>query len=317
MINWGIIGTGNIAHSFARDFRFSNGGIISAVASRKLEKAQEFAKRYYVPKAYGSYKELLEDESIQVIYIATPNHLHFELSAEALGNGSAVLCEKPITTNPHDLKRLTEIAREAEQYLLEGLWTSFLPPIQKAKEWVQRGYIGKLRYIRAGFGFKAHFDPASRLFNPDMGGGALLDIGIYPIALAQFFVNQKPQRMSVISSKARTGVDQEETILMEYKNGVVANLTASFRFKLTNEATIIGDKGFIRIPEFFRATECCLFDDGELIDKFRDPRKSTGYNFEIDAVNQDLEAGRTESKVMPLSASLEIQEIMECVRQKM
>lgn len=315
-IKWGIVGTGNIAGSFSSDFKYTSGGKIIATASRSMEKAKQFCEEYGIDKPYGSYEELFKDPDVDVVYIATPHHLHFQNTSDALKAGKAVLCEKPITTNAGDCKKLIDIAKTSNQYLMEAMWTCFLPPIQKAMEWIKQGRIGSIKNIKADFAFKAPEDPFGRLYNPELAGGALLDIGIYPIALTWLILKQGPEKMSVFSSKAQTGVDLEETMIFEYPNAIIANLSASFALKLPWEALIAGTDGYIKIPDFFMAKECSLFHDDQLVDKFVDDREAVGYNYEIDAVQQDLMHGKKASSIVPLDFSLKLQEIMDQVKKQ-
>lgn len=313
-IRWGIISTGNIANSFAKDFKYVTAGKLQAVASRSLDKADEFAKRYSIPKAYGSYEELYEDKELDAIYVATPHNFHLINATDALRAGKAVLCEKPITLNPEECGQLIDVAESTGNYLMEAMWTYFLPPILKAQHWINEGKIGKVQYIMADFGFRGDPETMARLYAPEYGGGALLDIGIYPIALASLIYKKSPVNVSVFHKKTNTGVDSEETMIFEYSSGEVANLSASILYDMANEAIIIGDEGYIRIPEFFVAKECFLYKNEELKDHFVDERESVGYNFETDAVNQDLLMGKKQSDIVPLSASLELQKLMALVK---
>ena len=313
MINWGIISTGNIAHSFAKDFKYSTGGNLVAVASRSIHKANDFGQKYSIPRRYSSYEELFLDKDIDAVYIATPHNFHFDNSCDAINNGKAVLCEKPITTNPQHCNTLIELSKSKKIYLMEAMWTFFLPPIRKAIEWVQEGKIGHIKNVTAEFGFRAEFDPQSRLFAPELAGGALLDIGIYPIALCYLVYQQSPGRIRVNAQKARTGVDHEESMVFSYSNGKEARLHATLLTELPNEAEIIGEKGFIKIPNFFQARECTLSVKNKIVAHFVDDRKSVGYNYEISAVNRDLTTGKIESEIVPLETSLAIQDIIASV----
>lgn len=315
-IKWGIVGTGNIAHSFARDFIYVNHGELVAVASGSLDKARRFADEFNISKVFGSYEELFNSSEIEAVYIATPHNAHLQNSTDALKAGKAVLCEKPITTNPNECKELIDIAKSTDNYLMEAMWTYFLPAITEAQKWIADGKIGKVKYIKADFGFKANVTREPRLFDPKFAGGALLDIGIYPIAMAWLIYGQTPKKVSVFSKQTGTGVDSEETMIFEYENGEMANLTASILYDMRNEALIMGDKGIIRIPNFFMAKECFLYENGDLKNHFTDPSKCVGYNHEVDAVSMDLLEGKKESKVMPLNTSLKLQELMSRVKNK-
>ena len=315
-INWGILGLGNIAGTFAKDFKYTKGGIIVAAASRTVEKATQFCMEHAIEKPYGSYAALIQDPEIDAIYVATPHNLHFQNTLDALREGKAVLCEKPITTNPQDLEALITESRVHNSYLMEAMWTYFLPPILKSIDWIKEGRIGDIKYIKADFAFKAEYNPGGRLFNPELAGGALLDIGIYPIALSLLLTGKEPEHIHVISKKAQTGVDMSEVMVFEYQDGITANLYAALDHDAPWDATIIGTEGYIKIPDFFMATRCFLHKDKKVVDHFVDQRKAVGYNYEIDAVHQDLWSGRKESEIMPLKTSLLLQKIMNEVMSK-
>ncbi|MDN5217104.1 Gfo/Idh/MocA family oxidoreductase [Fulvivirgaceae bacterium BMA12] len=312
-INWGIISTGTIAHSFALDFKHVQEGNLIAVASRSMDKAREFANQYDIDTAYSSYEALYNDPRIEAVYIATPHNFHLKNASDALRAGKAVLCEKPLTVSPGECKQLIQLANLTGNYLMEAMWTYFLPPILKAQEWVKSGLIGAIKHIKADFGYAVPFDACGRMYNPGLAGGALLDMGIYPIAAAWLFYRKDPLSWHVIARKATTGVDNDVVMLLRYEDEV-ASLTTSFRSKLPNYLYIIGTKGYIQIPDFWRARECLLYLGEECTRHYIDPRTSAGFNFEIDAVNRDILHGRKESGIMPHAYSLKFQEMMEQVR---
>ena len=315
IIKWGILGTGNIAHSFAKDFKYSKGCVIKAVGSRIINSAQLFADNFSIEKAYGSYEELYNDPQIDVIYIATPHNFHLKNASDAMNHGKAVLCEKPITVGPEECNRLIEIARQNNVFLMEAMWTYFLPAVRQALEWVENGVVGKIESVKADFGFKANYNPKSRLFNPKLAGGALLDIGIYPIAMALLIADEIPENIQLDAIMDKYGIDYEETMRFEYQNGIIADLRSSITTKLSNEAIIQGEIGTIRIPEFYKAKEASLYDKhGHLLKKCIDGRTSVGYNFEIDEVNTNIKNGELESNIMPLETSMRMQEIMSLVK---
>ena len=308
-IRWGILGPGIIAHEFAHDMKFVQSGDIVAVASRSRERAQDFAGQYDIPRAYNSYDELYRDKEIDAIYIATPHTFHLSQSIQAMENGKAVLCEKPITTSPVDLEELKKVSEATGQYLMEGMWTYFLPAIQKAQAWTQEGRIGKIRHVKSDFGYPVPFDPKGRMYNPELAGGALLDMGIYTIAMAWLFLQQDPKDISVITRKAKTGVNDDVTMLFEYDHAV-ANLTTSFRCKLNNWTYVIGEEGYIAIPHFWRARECYLYKLEECIETYSDKREGFGFQFEAEAVNQDLLNQQKQSSIVPHAVSMKLQDHM-------
>lgn len=312
-IKWGIISTGKIANAFAQDFEFVEKGELMAVASRRESSAREFAQKYAIPKHYGSYEALFADPDLDAVYIATPHNFHKELSMQAIEAGKAVLCEKPITINENQAQTLFTYAAEKKVYIMEAMWTYFLPAIQKVQAWVNEGRIGVLKQIKADFGYPVPFDASSRMYSPALAGGALLDMGIYPIAMAQLFISDMPASIQVMSRKASSGVDNDVSMLFDYGDKM-ANLATSFSSKLFNHLFVIGTEGTIQVPDFWKAENCFLYKADELIDNYEDGRKSLGFHYETDAVNQDLLDGKLQSDVVPHATSLQFQKQMDAVR---
>jgi predicted dehydrogenase len=308
-VRWGIVGPGKIAHQFANDIRFTSNSEIVAVASNSAERAQEFAGKYSIPTAYSDYQSLYEAEDVDMVYVATTHNFHFENSRDAILKGKGVLCEKPITDNLASSLKLFEIASVNKVYLMEALWTYFLPAIQKAKEWIQEGKIGKVINLKSDFGFQKEFDPKSRLYNPELSGGVLLDMGIYPVAMSWYFLGQKPEKYNVVMTKAPTGVDYDINLQLMYPD-ITANLHSSFRAKLSNYTYIIGEEGYIVLPEFWRASECYLYQGEQVIDQFNDHRKGLGFEFEIEAAAKDWKNGKIVSSIMSPANSIALQELM-------
>jgi predicted dehydrogenase len=308
-VRWGIVGTGSIANQFAADMAYVPNGEITAVASRAQHTAESFAEKYAIPKAHGDYQALIESTDVDAVYVATPHTLHLDNSIASIQAGKAVLCEKPITPTAADCESILIAAREAGIYLMEAMWTYFLPAIRTAQDWVSAGRIGEVIQIKADFGYPQAYDPKSRAYNPDLAGGVLLDMGIYPIALACLFLPDDPHNIEVVARKAPTGVDDDVTMIFEYPN-CIANLSSSFRCKLPNCAYIIGRDGYIAIPDFWRAQQCHLFQLDEHVDSHIDNRQSIGLNFEAIAVGEDLMAGRRQSEVVPWSATRRFQSLM-------
>lgn len=308
-IKWGIVGPGIIAHEFAHDFAFSRYGKLHAVASRSQARADEFAQKYHIPKAYGAYQDLYNDPEVDAIYVATPHNFHFEISRDALRAGKAVLCEKPLTVTPDECEQLMEVAAQTGNYLIEGMWTYFLPAIKKAQQWVAERRIGKILHIKADFGYPISYKPEGRMYNPDLAGGTMHDLGVYTIAAAWLFYQQDPLHMTVVARNAPTGVENDMTMLFEYKDAA-ASLCTSFRCKLHNYLYIIGEHGYIEVPDFWRARESFLYEMETPIEHFIDNRKGFGFEYEIDAVSRDIATDLLESKVVPLATSLKVQQHM-------
>lgn len=313
MIRWGILGAGRIAHQFAEDFAHVTNAELVAVAARDESRAQEFAARWSIPTAHAGYQSLYDEKDIDAIYIATPHSFHLEQATAALRAGKAVFCEKPITVSAEECRQLIDEATRQQRYLAEAMWTLFLPAIRKAQAWVAEGRIGILTHISADFGYPMAYSPQGRAYDPALGGGVLLDMGVYPITLALQFFPDDPEAMHQAALFAENGVDDHVSMLWDFSNAHVS-LTTSFRSKLPNVASIIGTEGTIRIPDFWRARECSLFHRDERIDHFSDGRTGGGFEFEIEAVSADIAAGRLSSAIVPPQASLRVQRVMDRIR---
>jgi len=310
---WGIAGTGAIARQFAADLEHVRNGSLVAVGSRSLERASAFARQHDVPHAHGSYEALFADAHVDAIYVATPHSHHLTHAQGALAEGKAVLCEKPLTPTLDEAQTLIEAAKEADRLLVEGLWTYFLPATQQALAWVEEGRIGELRHVRCDFGYPQRFDPRSRLYDPALAGGALLDLGIYPIAMAWRALPQEPDAVHVVARTAPPGVDDDVVMVFDYPDAV-ATLGASFRCKLPNALHLVGTEGTVVVPDHWRAPSCARFELDALVESMTDPRQSIGLCFEAEAFGEDLMAGRRESRVVPWSTSLAFQRLLQRVR---
>ncbi|MDU4695388.1 MAG: Gfo/Idh/MocA family oxidoreductase [Paenibacillus sp.] len=313
-IKWGILAAGGIAESFAGDLAYAKNGEAYAIGSRNLEKAKAFAEKIGIPKAYGSYEELVADPEVDAVYVATPHPYHKENVLTALRAGKAVLCEKPFTVNSTELEELVAYARERKLFLMEAMWTRFLPVIRRVREWLAAGRIGEVRLVKADFGFRVGWDPAGRLLNPELGGGALLDAGIYPISFASMVLGPHPQHVQSTAHLGETGVDEHFSVLLTYNNGAVASLNGAVRLAIGNDAYIHGTNGKIYVPGFLNATTATLYVDGEEPETVTDDRTFKGYAYEAEAVGRALSAGLTESSDIPLDESLAILRLMDQIR---
>ncbi|WND03570.1 Gfo/Idh/MocA family oxidoreductase [Temperatibacter marinus] len=315
VINWGVIGTGIISTSFAKDCAFVPNAKLHSVISRKKENAHSFAAQYGISHVHTDLDQMLRDPELDAVYIGTPHPHHFGAARAAMKAGKAVLCEKPLTVTAEETSKLIAIQKETGVYLMEAMWTYFLPAIQKAKEWVDSGRIGDVVAIKGDFGYPQIYDPKSRTYNPDLAGGALLDMGIYPVAFAYLFSGGRtPKRLMTSARFAPNGIDDDITTIFEYDQKMTATLGTSFRARLKNMGVIIGTKGHIEIPDFFRASQCAYYELDDCLETFCDHRKSIGLSFETEAMCQDLLKGRLESRVVPLKASQAFADHMEMIR---
>jgi predicted dehydrogenase len=311
--NWGILAAGGIAHTFAKS-ALASGSKLVAVASRSAGKSQAFADAYDISHAYRSYEELLANPSINIVYIANTHNFHCDTVKSALQAGKHVLCEKPLGVSVSETQEMINLARELGLFLMEGMWSRFLEPMVKIKSWIKEGHIGELRYLNADFGFAPDVDDEHRVFNPKLAGGALLDVGIYPVALANMLAEGSPiKSLHGETSLHRTGVDTDDQIMLTYQNGLKASLRCSITTRLKNEAEIIGTKGRIVIQPWFHAAEKAqLFNNDVEVESIHTPRpEGEGFVGQIKHVEACLHEGRLESTVMPLSDTLDIAQIME------
>lgn len=313
-IKWGIIGTGGISNKFAADLPHSSNGVAYAVSSRSQESADAFAGKYNIPKAYDNYDKMLQDPEVDVVYVGTPHPLHKQNVLDALNAGKHVLCEKPFTINAGELEEVVALAREKKLFLMEGMWTRFLPPIRRAREWIRDGKIGEVRLVKADFGFRIGWDPESRLLNPELGGGALLDAGIYPVSFASMVLGAKPAEVFSTAHIGETGVDEQFSILLGYEGGRAATLNGAVRLGFPNEAYVHGTEGYIYLPQFLFGASASLFVNGEEVETFKDDRNSEGYALEAEEVGNLIRAGKLESDIIPLEESLDIMRLLDKVR---
>ena len=313
---WGIIGAANIAEKFAAGLKELPEAICYAVASRSQEKAEIFRQKNGFEKAYGSYKAMLEDPLVDIVYIATPNSLHFENTMMSLEAGKAVLCEKPFASNLSQVEQMIRKANEKKLFLMEALWSRFLPSIQAFKQQMREGSIGKPLLLEVDFGFKANYHPQSRLFDPELGGGSIPDIGIYPLFLALYLFG-KPESVQVTSVAAPTGTDMTTSVLLKHAGGEISVLTSSLAMRLDSEAKLFGENGSLHLCRMFHIPTKLMIRKGEEEEQ-EIPVHSVGngYNYEAKEVMERLNRGETESKDMPLSFSLDLIRLLDEVGEK-
>lgn len=315
-IRWGIIGTGKIARKFANALAETPDAQLYAVASRSGVKARDFCAELNSVQPYGSYEALLADPAVEVVYVATPHSRHHQDAIACLNAGKAVLCEKPLALNAREVREIRDTAQHKGLFLMEAIWTCFHPNILKAQQLIAEGKIGELKYLRADFGFLTPYAPQSRLFNLELGGGALLDIGIYPLFLAQLLLGP-PVEMQVLGTLAPGGADALCHVLSRHKGGQTAHLHASFVADTNIEAEIYGTEGRIVLhSRWHNPGPLSLWQRQELIESFPFPRDN-GYTYEIAEVQRCLRLGLTESPMLPLSFSLTLAQWMDEIRARL
>lgn len=313
-IRWGILGLGTIAKAFAKGLTAVPDAKLVAVGSRSLDKATAFAGEFGAERAHGSYEALANDPGIDAIYVATPHPMHRADAILCLEAGKAVLCEKPFTVNLRELEQVVTVARRKKVFLMEAMWTRFLPVMVQVREWLKSGAIGEPRLVTADFGFRCGWDPQSRLLSPAYAGGGLLDVGIYTIAFAAMVFGAKPTRIGGVAHLGETGVDEQAAITLGYDKGGLASLTCGVRTETPQDARIDGTEGRITIAPTFWKAQRAVLTAGTRSETVEIPHRANGYEFEAMEVGRCLRAGLTESPVVTLDESLALMRIMDELR---
>ncbi|MFZ9661213.1 MAG: Gfo/Idh/MocA family protein [Chitinophagaceae bacterium] len=318
-IKWGILGCGRIAGKFADDIQLLDDAELIAVGSRTYSNAESFGKKYNVTHIHGSYDELVMNPEVDAIYVASPHAQHHEHTLLCLNNKKAVLCEKAFAINSGQAKDMIDTAKFRNVFLMEALWTRFLPHFNLVKEYVDHGKLGEIKSICINFGFKPTEPIPQRLFDPALGGGSLLDIGIYNIFLTLSLLG-RPQSIDAFMTPASTGVDEQCSMVFKYKNGAIAQLISSFATNLGTEADIAGTNGRIRLGHRFYEPSTTIQYYPERFDSMQiipfEKVQGWGFHYEIKHVNDCLRKGLIESPIMSHADTLLLMEIMDEVRRK-
>lgn len=316
--NWGIIGLGNIAHLFAQGLQHVPQARLCAVASRSMEKAKKFAVKYNVPHYYASYDEILDNSELDVVYVATPHHLHHEVSLMCMRKHISVLCEKPVAMNREQLEEMIHAAETHHVFFMEALWSRFLPHICKVKEFVDNGTVTDIHLLKADFGFRAPFNPQSRIFDNKLGGGSLLDVGIYPVFLAYLLLGV-PQEIDAMAKIGTTDVDEICTINMRYANGSLATLLSSVTCKTKTQATIFGSNASLDIHSPWYAPSHLTLkkyaDKNAEEFRFNYDNIGNGYTFEIIEVMRTMERTQQQSSLWSWEDSIALMGILDKIRE--
>ena len=310
---WGFIGSGSIARAFAEGLRAVPGAELVAVWSPTAERAQRFAAAFGA-RPHATCEGLVEDPEVDVVYVASPHSAHMENSLAALNAGKPVLCEKPFCINAAQAEAVITAARAKGLFLMEAMWTRFFPLMATVREMIANGAIGEVRIVAADFGFRADFDAAQRLFNPALGGGALLDVGVYPVSFASMLLGA-PSRIAGMAHLGESGVDEQSAVILGHERGALAICYAAARTNTAQEATVMGSDGRIRIhSEWWHPGRMTLTAPGKPDEGFEFPVEGNGYNYEAVEVIRCLREGRLESPVMPLDETLSIMRTLDQVR---
>jgi len=315
-VRWGVVGPGAIAHSFVKDLSVVADARVVAVASRDLERATRFAAQYDIARAYGATRELLHDDEVDAVYVATPHTDHLATAMAALRAGKAVLCEKPLTVNEHQARELVEEARARGVFLMEAMWTRCLPIMEVVADWLERELIGEPRMVQASFGFRGGDDPLHRLLNPALAGGSVLDVGVYPLAFALWVFGVPADQVAALGHRGATGVDEQVGMLLRFARGQIAVLSSGVRTETESNARIFGTKGRIHLdPTFWNATQATLVR-GEEREVVTRPLRAHGFEYEIEEVARCLRAGLAESPKMPHAHTIEVIRLCDEIRRQ-
>jgi predicted dehydrogenase len=313
-MNWALVGTGGITNRFLMGLFDAADAKPYAAVSRTQENADAFAAKYGIEKAYGSYDAMLNDRAVDVVYIGTPHVFHKDMALKALRANKAVLCEKPACMNAAELSELIAASQANKAFFMEAMWTRFVPPLVKVREWLRGGLIGELRMVQANFCFSTPMNREGRLYNRALGGGALLDAGVYPLSLASMvFGGKRPEKITSMKYFGETGVDEEVSALLSYGGPRMAQVSAALCTACQNDAWIYGTQGRIQLPDFVFSHSAKLTLNGRYTYNYEPDFTSNGYNYEAEEVQRCVGMGKLESEVMPHAESLIIMETIDSI----
>lgn len=311
MIRWGIAGPGRIARNVAADFDNVAGGTLVAVGSRSQERAQSFADEFGIERVHGSYRALIDDPEVDALYIATPHPQHMAIALAAIEAGKHLVIEKSFTATVAGAQQVFDAADAKGTFVMEAMWTRFQPAIVAARDVISSGEVGEIRVVQADLAAYRDFDPDDRLFNPALGGGAVLDLGVYVISLAQHFLGD-PSEVIATGTLLPNGMDASVSIITRHDAGRTANLLGSLECHGPGRAALLGTRGWIDIPPRFHHPSGIVVHVGkESTRELEAPAHGAGYNHEFTAASADIAAGRQENEFMPWRDTMSVMRIME------
>jgi len=312
-LGWGIIGAGSIACKLAEALPHVKGARLIAIGSRSRKKAEAFGNQYNIPHRHDSYQKLVDDPDVDVVYVATPHPMHHPHAMLALKAGKHVLVEKPFTVNAGEASELIRTARRRRLFLMEAMWSRFLPSVLKAKDLVASGTIGDMRMVMADFGFRAGVNPKGRLFAPALAGGGLMDVGVYAVSFAVFLLGE-PKKIASLMEPTSTGVDGQAGIVMRHAGGELSLLATGVRTNTLQEATILGAEGYIRMHSPWWAGAPLKLSAGGKEKLIKVPVAEKGFVYQCCEVVKCISAGKAESDIMPLDESLRVMKTLDAIR---
>ena len=315
--NWGVLGPGSIAHTFAKAMTASKQGKITAVASRSSQRAAEFADTYQIDKVYSDYALMLADPDIQIVYIATPHNLHYQQAKMCLEAGKHVLVEKPCTVNASQMQALVTLAKRNNLMLQEALWSRFMPCLLQLRQSLHEGIIGDVQYIQSDIGFAFQNRPDSRLHQAELAGGSLLDLGIYSISVSQFLLQEHPVTIQAMGQLTQQNVDGQVFATMEYASGKYSQFTCSMLSQTTNAMRIVGSEGHVILPACFWDTDQALvYRDNCLVKHLNISHPVNGFEYQIEQSMQSIAQNKLCSEVMSHQDSIEVMKTMDEIRRQ-
>jgi predicted dehydrogenase len=314
-VRWGVAGPGGIASQFGEGMKLVEGGTIVAVASRSQQRADDYGDRFDVPKRYDDYSALAEDPEVDAVYIATPHSRHESDTIPYLQAGKHVLCEKPFALNAHQALRMVEAARANDVFLMEALWSRFLPSYRLLGDLLAEGRIGEPLLVEADFGFRSPVDPTHRHFDLAQGGGALLDLGIYPLQLCDLVLGT-PERILADGTVGETHVDEHVIAVLHHPGGGIGVAKAAIRVPMACTARIAGSEGVIEIPAFMHCPRSLSVRVGREVEQIEAGWEGEGLRFQVEEVHRCLEQGARESAVWPLAKTIELATTMDSIRRQ-
>jgi len=311
----GIIGAGNIARTLTKTMQQMKDVEVYAISSRSKEKAEEFRREFSLFKAYGSYEELVNDEEVEMVYIATPHSHHYEHMKLCIEHKKAVLCEKAFTFNSEEARGIAELAREKQVYVAEAIWTRYMPSRKIIDEVISSGIVGKISMMTCNLAYD--IDDKERIIRPELAGGALLDLGVYGLNFIVMHFGKNIERMDVSVVKTETGVDGKLNISLIYKDKFMAVSTHGIYGCSDKKGIFYGEKGYIVVNNINNPESIDVFDDkNELIKHISFPEKISGYEYQITETVNCIREGKLESSSMPLSESVYMMELMDEIKRK-
>jgi predicted dehydrogenase len=316
-VRWGVVGPGRIATLVVRDFVHLPEAEVVAVASRSADRARTFAEAHGIPRAHGSYRAIVEDPDVDVLYIATPHPQHRAVALAGLKAGKALLVEKAFTVTPAATREIAAAAAEAGVFVMEAMWTRFQPAIARMRELIADGALGDVRGVQGELGIHAPTDPLDRYYNPATGGGALFDLTVYPVSFAQMVLGT-PDTVAAHGALAPSGVDLEEAVMLGWADGRSASLFGSLRCYTPGQMRVFGTDGWIDVPpRFHHPTTIVLHRTGREPEEITAPPTGGGYFHELREVTEGVLAGKRESDVMPLADTIAVQDVLGAVADRL